>query len=108
MSRTRRLGEKPQTTLEHWWLSKLRLREWGAGMPHAFSVFLADSAQEQSALTLGGWKREHLIGEIGWSPVISPQLGLWLSGLKRWWKQNTSEHSAQPSPCVAVELFLDF
>mmetsp|Transcript_35622 Transcript_35622/g.80414 ORF Transcript_35622/g.80414 Transcript_35622/m.80414 type:complete len:548 (+) Transcript_35622:176-1819(+) len=58
------------------------LREWGAGMPHAFSVFLADSAQEQSALTLGGWKREHLIGEIGWSPVISPQLGHWIIGIK--------------------------
>mmetsp|Transcript_17613 Transcript_17613/g.31836 ORF Transcript_17613/g.31836 Transcript_17613/m.31836 type:complete len:546 (-) Transcript_17613:125-1762(-) len=59
------------------------LRDWGAGMPHTFSVFLADSSLEQSALTLGGWKREHLIGEIGWSPVISPQLGHWIIGIKR-------------------------
>eukprot|EP00403_Amphidinium_massartii_P034470 CAMPEP_0178437976 /NCGR_PEP_ID=MMETSP0689_2-20121128/35305_1 /TAXON_ID=160604 /ORGANISM="Amphidinium massartii, Strain CS-259" /LENGTH=587 /DNA_ID=CAMNT_0020060265 /DNA_START=84 /DNA_END=1847 /DNA_ORIENTATION=- len=79
------------------------LKQWGAGMPHTFSVFLADSPAEQSALTLGGWKREHLNGEIGWSPVLSPQLGHWIVGIKRISVNNvTFDFCKEADECKAV------
>jgi len=54
----------------------------GGAAPQTFSVFLADSDKESSEITFGGWKTEHLDGEIGWNNVPDPKLGHWLVHIK--------------------------
>lgn len=56
--------------------SQLRLQNGPA--PHTFAVFLADSDEEDSELTFGGWKEQHLTGNIGWNPVVNPAIGHWM------------------------------
>lgn len=56
--------------------SQLSLQNGAA--PHTFAVFLADSDEEDSELTFGGWKQQHLTGDIGWNPVVNPAIGHWM------------------------------
>jgi len=48
---------------------------------HLFTVFLATSDQEQSDITLGGMRLEHIADnapkELGWCDVVKPELGYW-------------------------------
>jgi hypothetical protein len=54
------------------------IKSWGGGRPHIFSVFLAESAEEESQITLGGWNEGRLASELVWAPVHEPQLGHWM------------------------------
>jgi len=48
---------------------------------HLFTVFLATSDQEQSDITFGGMRLEHIADnapkELGWCDVVKPELGYW-------------------------------
>lgn len=54
------------------------LRKGSSAAPQTFAVFLADSDKETSEISFGGWKSEHLDGELGWNSVPDPKLGHWL------------------------------
>jgi len=58
------------------------LQRRGGSAPQTFAVFLADSDQEMSEISFGGWKTEHLDGELGWNSVPDPKLGHWLVHIK--------------------------
>merc|ERR1719191_742858 len=53
-------------------------RKGSSAAPETFAVFLADSDKETSEISFGGWKPEHLDGELGWNSVPDPKLGHWL------------------------------
>jgi len=42
-----------------------------------FAVFLADHEDDESEITFGGHKLEHLQGDLTWAPVAQPQHGHW-------------------------------
>lgn len=48
---------------------------------HIFAVFLAISDQEQSDITFGGMRAEHIadgsLQDLGWCAVVQPELGYW-------------------------------
>merc|ERR1719389_866301 len=48
---------------------------------HLFTVFLATSDLEQSDITFGGMRVEHIADgspqELGWCNVVQPELGYW-------------------------------
>jgi saccharopepsin len=46
--------------------------------PQTFSVFLGDSEAEDSEISFGGWKQEHLAGNLGWNKVVMPEEGHWM------------------------------
>jgi cathepsin D len=50
-------------------------------MSHLFAVFLATSELEQSDITFGGLRVEHIADgnpqELGWCDVVRPELGYW-------------------------------
>merc|ERR1719387_732309 len=50
--------------------------------PQTFSVFLGDSEVEDSEISFGGWKQEHLTGSLGWSNVVKPEEGHWMIQIK--------------------------
>lgn len=47
-----------------------------------FSVFLGDTEAEDSEISFGGWKQEHLTGNLGWSKVVKPEEGHWMIQIK--------------------------
>merc|ERR1719159_942061 len=47
-----------------------------------FSVFLGDGEEEDSEISFGGWKQEHLTGRLGWSKVVKPEEGHWMIQIK--------------------------
>merc|ERR1719335_1547785 len=48
---------------------------------HLFTVFLATSDLEQSDITFGGMRAEHIADgtpqELGWCDIVRPELGYW-------------------------------
>lgn len=58
------------------------LQRKGGTAAQTFSVFLADNDKEMSEISFGGWKTEHLDGELGWNSVPNPKLGHWLVHIK--------------------------
>jgi hypothetical protein len=58
------------------------LQRKGGAAAQTFAVFLADSDKEMSEISFGGWKTEHLDGELGWNSVPDPKLGHWLVHIK--------------------------
>merc|ERR1719453_2491746 len=50
--------------------------------PQTFSVFLGDGEAEDSEISFGGWKQEHLTGRLGWSHVVMPEEGHWMIQIK--------------------------
>uniref|UniRef100_A0A7S0AU61 Peptidase A1 domain-containing protein n=1 Tax=Pyrodinium bahamense TaxID=73915 RepID=A0A7S0AU61_9DINO len=58
------------------------VRQWGGKRPNIFSVFLSEREDETSELTLGGFVRERLEGELFWNPVLEPQHGHWMLAIK--------------------------
>jgi saccharopepsin len=50
--------------------------------PQTFSVFLGDGEAEESEISFGGWKQEHLTGTLGWSNVVKPEEGHWMIQIK--------------------------
>eukprot|EP00747_Dinoflagellata_sp_TGD_P161716 gnl/TRDRNA2_/TRDRNA2_178492_c0_seq1.p1 gnl/TRDRNA2_/TRDRNA2_178492_c0~~gnl/TRDRNA2_/TRDRNA2_178492_c0_seq1.p1 ORF type:complete len:504 (+),score=100.40 gnl/TRDRNA2_/TRDRNA2_178492_c0_seq1:230-1741(+) len=55
------------------------------GREHTFAVFLAHHEDEDSEVTFGGWKVEHLKEpdrEFAWVPVKNPELGYWQLDVK--------------------------
>lgn len=47
-----------------------------------FSVFLGDGEAEESEISFGGWKQEHVTGRLGWSNVVKPEEGHWMIQIK--------------------------
>lgn len=47
-----------------------------------FSVFLGDGEEEDSEISFGGWKQDHLTGQLGWSKVVKPEEGHWMIQIK--------------------------
>lgn len=47
-----------------------------------FGVFLADSDDEESQLSIGGISPDHVSGELTWAPVAMPELGYWQIRIK--------------------------
>jgi hypothetical protein len=62
--------------------SQLELKGFVVPSPETFAVFLADSDKETSEISFGGWKQEHLDGELGWNSIPDPKLGHWLVHIK--------------------------
>jgi len=62
-------------------MAKSEHRQTGAA-PQTFSVFLGDSESEESEISFGGWKQEHLTGRLGWSSVVKPEEGHWMIQIK--------------------------
>lgn len=62
--------------------SQLQLKGFAVPAPETFAVFLADNDKEVSEISFGGWKQEHLDGELGWNSVPDPKLGHWLVHIK--------------------------
>lgn len=63
----------------------LELVARSAGTPstlHIFGMFLTSEPTMVSELTLGGWSPERVSGDLAWSPVINPELGHWMVGIK--------------------------
>jgi hypothetical protein len=58
------------------------VKDQGSCIADTFSVFLADSAGEDSEITLGGWTEAHLEDELSWTPVESPEMGHWIVKIK--------------------------
>jgi len=54
----------------------------GGVRPNMFSVFLASHSYESSDLTLGGYAKERMEGNLVWNNVWQPQLGHWLLQIK--------------------------
>jgi len=52
--------------------------KWGASQASTFAVFLADSSEESSAITLGGYAEDRVAGSLTWAPVYQPALGHWM------------------------------
>lgn len=51
----------------------------------SFGVFLADSDDEHSEISFGGYSPDHVQSELTWAPVASPDLGYWqvqITGLR--------------------------
>jgi len=53
------------------------IQDWGGKMPNIFAVFLAESADEKSEITFGGWDEERLAEDLWWNPVDDPSKGHW-------------------------------
>lgn len=70
------LSQTPQFNFINVMAQQLEAKSLSA--PHTFSVFLADNEHEESEISFGGWKREHLEGKLGWNKVLDPELGHWL------------------------------
>lgn len=49
----------------------------GGADPHTFAVFLGDSEEEESEITFGGWREEHMLDGPNWAPVSDPEFGYW-------------------------------
>jgi len=47
-----------------------------------FAVFLAEHEHEGSEITLGGYAKERLEGDLIWNPVLEPQHGHWMLKVK--------------------------
>jgi len=58
------------------------VREWGGKRPSMFAVFLAEHEHEGSEITLGGYAKERLEGDLIWNPVLEPQHGHWMLKVK--------------------------
>jgi len=54
----------------------------GSCISETFSVFLADSKDEDSEITLGGWADARLEEELSWTPVTDPEMGHWMVRIK--------------------------
>eukprot|EP00418_Pyrodinium_bahamense_P039565 CAMPEP_0179187324 /NCGR_PEP_ID=MMETSP0796-20121207/92951_1 /TAXON_ID=73915 /ORGANISM="Pyrodinium bahamense, Strain pbaha01" /LENGTH=641 /DNA_ID=CAMNT_0020891391 /DNA_START=77 /DNA_END=2002 /DNA_ORIENTATION=+ len=54
------------------------LQQSGNGMSSTFGVFLADNAEEDSEIALGGWAEGHLAEDLSWGPVHDPEMGHWI------------------------------
>jgi len=52
--------------------------------PYTFGVFLANSVEEESEITFGGWNQERVITSerLSWTPVLEPEHGHWLVRVK--------------------------
>merc|ERR1719161_3261414 len=55
---------------------------WGSKNPHTFAVFLSDGDQEESSITFGGWRNEHMTGDLAWSDVVDIELGHWAVNIR--------------------------
>jgi len=68
-----------------------------------FSVFLADSDDEQSEITFGGINEDHLLGEeVTWAPVTMPHLGYWQIRIKELRVGNMTLPFCEDQTCRAV------
>jgi len=47
-----------------------------------FGVFLADSDDEESEISIGGISAQHVRGNLTWAPVAMPELGYWQIRIK--------------------------
>lgn len=47
-----------------------------------FGVFLADSDDEESEISIGGISPDHVTGNLTWAPVAMPDLGYWQIRIK--------------------------
>lgn len=47
-----------------------------------FGVFLADSDDEESEISIGGISPQHISGNLTWAPVAMPELGYWQLRIK--------------------------
>jgi len=47
-----------------------------------FGVFLADSDDEESEISIGGISPQHVTGNLTWAPVAMPDLGYWQIRIK--------------------------
>jgi len=47
-----------------------------------FGVFLADSDDEESEISIGGISPQHVNGNLTWAPVAMPELGYWQIRIK--------------------------
>jgi hypothetical protein len=47
-----------------------------------FGVFLADSDDEESEISIGGISPHHVTGNLTWAPVAMPELGYWQIRIK--------------------------
>jgi len=53
------------------------IESWGGDRANTFAVFLADSDQEESKITFGGWNEAHLSEPLRWNSVLDPEMGHW-------------------------------
>mmetsp|Transcript_114856 Transcript_114856/g.357765 ORF Transcript_114856/g.357765 Transcript_114856/m.357765 type:complete len:603 (-) Transcript_114856:157-1965(-) len=54
------------------------LASYGSRTPHIFSVFLAETENEMSEITLGGYVGDRMASKLSWNPVLDPELGHWM------------------------------
>lgn len=50
---------------------------WGGSRPNVFAVFLAETLDEESEITFGGWAKQHLAEPLKWNSMVDPSLGHW-------------------------------
>lgn len=58
------------------------VKSWGGKQPETFSVFLTEHPEENSQLSLGGWDKNHFVGDLSWTPVHDPEQGHWMVRIK--------------------------
>jgi len=74
------LSQAPEFNFLH--VVRASVRDQGSCIRDTFAVFLADSEDEDSEITLGGWASEHLEEELSWTDVQEPDMGHWMVRIK--------------------------
>jgi saccharopepsin len=77
------------------------VKSLGGDRPHTFSVFLGET-DEESQITLGGWKEDRLAGDLVWSPVHEPHLGHWMVRIRSLRVDGEPVHFCEEDACNAV------
>uniref|UniRef100_A0A7S1WGB3 Peptidase A1 domain-containing protein n=1 Tax=Alexandrium catenella TaxID=2925 RepID=A0A7S1WGB3_ALECA len=74
------LSQAPEFNFAH--MMATSLQKVGSPKPNMFAVFLGEHEDESSELTLGGFARAKMLGELRWNPVVEPQHGHWMLSVK--------------------------
>jgi len=70
--------------------------------PKVFSIYLAAHKGESSELTLGGHSGQRLAGPLRWSPVVMPEFGHWMVGIKNVYIDGVPIDFCKDGQCRAV------
>lgn len=74
------LSQAPEFNFAH--MMATSLQDVGSSRPNMFAVFLAEHEDESSEITLGGYARARMMGQLRWNPVLEPEHGHWMLRVK--------------------------
>jgi cathepsin D len=94
------LSETPDFNFVHKIASAVS--SWGGAMPNVFAVFLADTPNEESEISFGGWHAKHHEGQIYWNSLFNPVLGHWVVNVTNISIDGVELDYCQDGTCKAV------